>query len=311
MLRIIKERFLQADSPAFYYESIKFLLLPVCLKEPSEAPAVPKGTIRNATKLGPSCMQIFRHPAHLRGSEDCLHLNVYTPSYLCNDNTTLPVLVHFHGGGFMYGSGGGDPNRVVSRGIVLVLANYRVGILGFLSSGNRDLPGNFGLLDQQLALKWVQKNIREFCGNPNRVTLSGPSAGGAATTLHMVSPGSQGLFQQAIATSGVFLNPWVQHKGDPEKVRSVARAVGCTAAANAAISSLLPCLRTVNGSKLAEAQLLFQGWQENPFSPFGPVIDGTFISEDPYRLLIKGKVAMVPLLLSHTTEEGLYVVAGK
>jgi len=220
-------------------------------------------------------------------------------------------VVFINGAGFTSGDGSANPDRIVSRGVVVVTFDYRVGVLGFLSSGDGDLPGNLGLLDQQLALKWIQENIQEFRGDRNRVTLAGSSAGGAAATLHMVSPGSQGLFQQAIASSGVFLNPWVLHVGDHEKVRSVARFVGCPSTADSPISGLLPCLQSADASKLAEAQLLFQEWHGIPFSPFGPVVDRTVLPEDPYKLLIQGKVAKVPLLLSCTTAEGNYVAVGE
>ena len=268
----------------------------------------------NATTLGPACLQIARNPPTLSfkliGNEDCLFLNVYTPSTSQIPNL-YPVLVFIHGGSFNQGRASLDPQRLVTRGIVVVTIQYRIGVFGFLSSGDRDLPGNFGLLDQRLALQWVQQNIHEFSGDSKRVTLAGLSAGGASVTFHMVSPGSRGLFHQAIATSGVFLNPWALHTGDHEKVRAVARYVGCTSSPDAPIAALLPCLRLADANKLVEATQQFYGWRKSPFSILGPVIDRNFISEDPYKLLKDGNVARIPLLLSCTTAEGNFIVSGE
>lgn len=280
------------------------------MQEPREGWPVPKNTLVNATSFGPPCLQIARHPPTVRGSEDCLVLNVFTPSASQQQDELYPVLVYIHEGAFTEGDATASPDRLVSRGIVVVTIQYRVGVLGFLSSGDAHLPGNLGLLDQQLALKWIQQNIHEFCGDRDRVTLSGLSAGGASVTLHMVSPGSRGLFQRAIASSGVFLNPWVVHTGDPEKVRAVARYVGCPCAANTPIAVLMPCLRSADPNRITEAQNLFEGWHGNPISPFGPVIDRNFVSEDPYKFLREGNVARVPLLISYSSAEARSLVAG-
>ncbi|KAL1122365.1 hypothetical protein AAG570_003770 [Ranatra chinensis] len=118
-------------------------------------------------------------------------------------------MVYFHGGGWFqsgsYESRG--PEFLLDQDIVLVRVNYRLGPLGFLSAEDKILPGNFGLKDQWLALKWVQKNIEHFGGDPNRVTLFGESSGGCSVHLHMFSPRSQGLFQRAISSSGVGVSP--------------------------------------------------------------------------------------------------------
>jgi len=265
----------------------------------------------NATTFAPVCVQVIRNPPTIEGAEDCLFLNVHTPSADQENGGLYPVVVYIHGGAFAYGQAPTNPSRLVSRGIVVVTVQYRVGVLGFLSSGDHNIPGNFGLLDQQLALKWVQQNIHEFNGDRDRVTLSGLSAGSLAVTLHMVSPGSRGLFQQAIATSGVFLSPGIVSTGEPDRVRAVARSVGCPCSPESPIAALLPCLRSADPLKLAEAQLQFQGWHENPPTVFGPVVDRNFVSEHPYNFLREGNVARMPLLLSCTTAEGNYVVAGE
>jgi len=127
----------------------------------------------------------------------------------------------------------------------------------------------------------------------------------------MASPGSRGLFHRGIPASGVFLNPWGMHCGDIEKVRVVARIVGCPVCPSSPTWAMLPCLRRANASRLAESLLRFQGWHENPFAPFGPVVDGNFLPGDPYKLLMRGQLAKVPLLLSAVAAEGNYVVAGE
>ena len=137
--------------------------------------------------------------------EDCLYLWVYTPT-ISNDASLLPVLVWIHGGGFEIGSGTfsdyGPDRFMKGNDMVMVSINYRIGLLGFLSLGNSDVPGNMGLLDQVMALDWVKTNIQAFRGNPNMVTIMGESAGSWSVTYHMLSPLSKGLFHRVIAQSG-------------------------------------------------------------------------------------------------------------
>lgn len=116
-----------------------------------------------------------------------------------------------HGGGFQFGSGNSflyGPDYLIDEGVVLVTINYRLGALGFLSADVPEAPGNAGLKDQVLALKWVKDNIKEFGGNPDKVTIFGQSAGAASVHYLMLSPMAKGLFHGAIAQSGVALNPW-------------------------------------------------------------------------------------------------------
>lgn len=114
----------------------------------------------------------------------------------------LPVMVYIHGGGFFAGSPSGQfhgPQYFMDNGdVIVVLMAYRLGALGFLSTGDENSPGNFGLKDQTLALKWVKENIREFGGNPNSITIFGTSAGGASVHMHMMSPLSKGMLSVAV-----------------------------------------------------------------------------------------------------------------
>ena len=144
-------------------------------------------------------------------SEDCLYLNVYVPAQndSLNPTTEYPVMVYIHGGAFTSGTALLSPGLVLpTYGVVLVTIQYRLGPFGFLSTRDSNSPGNYGMLDQVLALKWVNENIKNFGGDPNKVTIFGFSAGGASVGLHLLSPLSKGFFHGAISESGVDLSPW-------------------------------------------------------------------------------------------------------
>uniref|UniRef100_A0A3Q3DZC8 Carboxylic ester hydrolase n=1 Tax=Labrus bergylta TaxID=56723 RepID=A0A3Q3DZC8_9LABR len=136
-------------------------------------------------------------------SEDCLYLNIYTPANRAN-GAKLPVMVWIHGGGFTLGSASVYDGSALAayQNVVVVLIQYRLGILGFLSTGDEHMSGNFGLLDQVEALRWVQQHIHSFGGNPDSVTIFGESAGGVSVSLLLLSPLTDGLIQHAIAESG-------------------------------------------------------------------------------------------------------------
>lgn len=153
--------------------------------------------------------------------EDCLYLWVYTPT-ISNDTALLPVLVWIHGGGFILGSGTfsdyGPDRFMTGNDIVMVPINYRLGLLGFLSLGNSDVPGNMAFLDQIMALKWIKNNIQAFGGNPNMITIMGESAGSWSVTYHMLSPLSKGLFHRVIAQSGAPLSlSWHEYTAEEAK----------------------------------------------------------------------------------------------
>jgi para-nitrobenzyl esterase len=143
-------------------------------------------------------------------SEDCLYLNVYTPTSHNSSGGGRPVLVWIHGGGLVQdGARNYDGTKLAADGTVVVTINYRLGALGFLAhpalaSRPGGAAGNYGLMDQQAALRWVQRNIAQFGGDPRNVTIAGQSAGGLSVLAQMVSPGARGLFQRAIVQSGTF-----------------------------------------------------------------------------------------------------------
>ncbi|XP_075972494.1 esterase B1-like [Anticarsia gemmatalis] len=166
--------------------------------------------VRDAKEHASVCPQNEVPSMVIPGDEDCLFLNVYSPNVI--SNACLPVLFFIHGGGFKSGSGNVDsfgPDFFMRKSIVLVTINYRLDALGFLSLGTEEVPGNAGLKDQVLALKWVQQNIKYFGGDPTKVTIMGQSAGGASVGFHLASPMSTGLFHRAIALSGSPYCDWV------------------------------------------------------------------------------------------------------
>ena len=176
-------------------------------------PAAAWSGVRDATKFGPSCPQStvgnpFLPPGPI--SEDCLYLNVYTPASHSSGGGGRPVLVWIHGGGLVQdGARNYDGTKLAADGAVVVTINYRLGALGFLAhpalaSRPGGAAGNYGLMDQQAALRWVQRNIAHFGGDPRNVTIAGQSAGGLSVLAQMVSPGARGLFQRAIVQSGTF-----------------------------------------------------------------------------------------------------------
>lgn len=151
----------------------------------------------------------------------------------------------FLGGAFFWGSGVSEiygPQYLMERDVVLVTINYRLGALGLLSTGTKDAPGNAGMKDQVVALKWVQRNIRKFGGDPNSVTISGESAGSISVTLHMLSPMSKGLFHKAIALSGAVTSVMVEPKNLISNVNSLANTTNCS---NSNTTELVKCLQKV------------------------------------------------------------------
>ncbi|EFX78588.1 hypothetical protein DAPPUDRAFT_53255 [Daphnia pulex] len=199
-------------------------------------PVKPWAGVLNAIHEGSPCVQLDSILFKMIGNEDCLVLNVYTPAIVTStDVVSLPVMVWIHGGGFTVGNGNSGsvsdlygPGYILNRDVVLVTLNYRLGAFGFLSTEDTEAPGNNGLLDQSLALRWVSDNIRYFGGNPDSVTIFGQSAGGASVEFQMLSPHSKGLFHKAIAQSGSTRCPWaLQKTAVGEYTHSLANNLNC------------------------------------------------------------------------------------
>jgi para-nitrobenzyl esterase len=267
------------------------------------APVQPWQGVRDATRTGPRCMQdtsdleMGRHT-----SEDCLTLNVWTPP---PSGEKRAVLVWIHGGAFINGSGGlYDSRWLATRGdVVVVTLNYRLGALGFLahpSLGPVNTTGNYGLADQQAALRWVHDNIANFGGDPNAVTIAGESAGGMSVCDHLVAPGSEGLFRAAIIQSG----PCQAQVALPDAVRSsldYARDAGCVDPATAAA-----CLRALPADQLRKPVWYYRIGDD---ALSGPVTGTSVLPVDPMVAIADGHAAKVPVMIGSNGDEFTLFVA--
>ena len=248
---------------------------------------------RDGTNFRPSCIQDMTDQ-HVPGqsSEDCLYLNVYTPTNATSKS--LPVLFWIYGGSFRSGSATiYDGSALAVRGqVVVVTINYRLGAFGFLATGSSDVVGNAGLLDQQAALMWVQENIASFGGDPSMVTISGESAGAASVSLHLLSPGSEKLFRRAISESGSLTAPWAAVSHDRAMAGSLAlsKQLGCGEATQS-WDYILRCLRGRTASDVLAAQKVVYGTYtiQNLGFPFSPVVALPFLPGKPYDLLRQGR----------------------
>lgn len=289
-------------------------------KEPM--PPQPWEGIWNGALPGSMCLQYRRtYPpiTHLQesilGDEDCLFLNVYTPKIPTGSSPAnyFDVIVYIHGGAFMYGSSHEyKPHLLLDKDVVLVTLNYRLGPLGFLTTEDSAVPGNMGLKDQTAALKWIQKNIAAFGGNPNSVTITGNSAGGASVHYHYLSPLSQGLFHRGISQSGSALHSWTSMEKGGAKSRQLGSFLGCKTENS---EELAECLRNRPAYQLVQRVKDFQvkTWMYTPFAPFGPTVEvggaNPFMTKTPVDALLDGDAQNLPWITSVTTEEGLYPTA--
>ena len=275
--------------------------------QPPVAP-VPWRTVRDATKPGPRCIQDVRiDPDYgLPTSEDCLNLTVWTPDGATRDKPR-PVLVWIHGGGFLNGSSDLYNSRsLTTRGdIVVVSINYRLGALGFLAhpalaAPGQD-PGNYGLADQQAALRWVHDNIRAFGGDPDQVTIAGESAGAMSVCDHLVAPESAGLFRAAIMQSGP-----CQAQADlatGERISTAyAAKVGCRNATDAR-----QCLLALPADRLRDGPAYFHISATNLLS--GPLTGTGRLPVAPPTVASRAPTVRVPVLIGSTADEYTLFVA--
>ncbi|CAH0398195.1 unnamed protein product [Chilo suppressalis] len=264
----------------------------------------------DATRPLSACIQYDPSQKQIIGSENCLFVNVYTPNP--NAAGSLPVLVFIHGGAFMYGSGGlYDPSPLMDRDMVVVTFNYRLGPMGFLSTGDEAAPGNAGLKDQAAALRWVRDNVMMFGGNPNSVTLTGCSAGGASVHYHYLSPLSKGLFARGVAFSGSAFASWTHAVKPAQKARTLASIVGCPTTTN---REMVDCLKYRPAEVVVNAMIEMFDWKVHMFTPFTPTAEPAgvrepFLSQYPFHAAMGGTMQRVPLITSVTAEEGLYPAA--
>jgi para-nitrobenzyl esterase len=269
-------------------------------------PASPWTEVRDAGTFGAPCAQAIlgewnKHDAET-SSEDCLFLNVITPVW--PPKTRLPVMFWIHGGANAGGTASSSlykDGTLVQHGVVMVTVNYRLGIFGFFAHPEltRESPhhasGNYGLMDQIAALRWVHDNIANFGGDPANITVFGQSAGAQDTSLLMTSPLAKGLFHRAIVQSGSALNPPVPSLIESEESgEKLATALKAPTREDA-----LKYLRTLTTEALLKAVT------QDPIRPpsVGPNIDGRVIYRSPIQVFAMKQQSPVPLLVGTTTRE--------
>ncbi|KAL9966494.1 hypothetical protein ACROYT_G024577 [Oculina patagonica] len=274
--------------------------------KPPQPPQEWKPNVRQAKTHGDVCWQgddfefflklftpVFSH------SEDCLYLDVYTP----NVSLSLPVLVYIHGGGYEGGTSRIFPSDILALyGVVVVVIQYRLGPFGFLTTGDSAAPGNFGMLDQVQALKWVKENIEHFGGDPEKVTIFGESAGATSVTLHLFSPLSDGLFHQVIAESGVDLTPFaIQPVSYGLRfAKELAEKLDCIASDHEA---MVACIREKKGADIQKASES-TNYRFYDYLRWAPVVDNHFLLDTPHNLRKKGEFKKVKLMISFNSHEG-------
>lgn len=288
------------------YKGIPYAAPPVGpLRWKAPQPVKPWTGVRAATQFGARCMQgriysdmVFRDSGP---SEDCLYLNVWTPAH--SRRAKLPVMVWIYGGGFQAGASSEprqDGKFLARKGVVVVSMNYRLGIFGFLAypgleEDGHNASGDYGLLDQVAALKWVQRNIAAFGGDPHKVTIFGESAGSFSVSALVASPLAKGLFIRAIGESGAMLSTPGRPEQTLEQAEAKAKEFGASIGANS-----LEDLRQI------PAQALLNDVLKNRKDEFGfwPDIDGYFLPESASDIYHSGKQNHVALLAGWNQNEG-------
>lgn len=250
----------------------------------------------DASSLPPPCAQFV-----LGGREDCLYLSVYAPQNALDTEEPLPVMVFIHGGGFYLGAAlnnhGFQP--MVAKGVIVVVMQYRLGVLGFLSTEDPVAPGNLGLKDQTLALRWIKDNIASFSGDSERITLYGGSAGAASVHYQMLAPPAAGLFSAAILQSGSALCPFARGRNFLQAAQKVAARFDCPIEPS---ELLVTCLQSINFHLLDEMYFTFFEWNVQPFT-FAPRVDGGFLPDEPVTLVREGRFHHVPVMMGINANE--------
>lgn len=270
-----------------------------------QAPAAWTGT-RSAKTFGPHCPQRDTSPMSAYGAaggqEDCLYLNVFTPT----SPGPHPVLVWIHGGAFQYGQSNGYlPARLTAQGVTVVTVNYRLGALGFLAhpalADEAGRAGNYGVMDQTQALRWVKANIAAFGGDPDQVTIAGQSAGAASVLTQLNTSHAAGLFHKAILQSGPVTD---QPTGAAAQASGAALAETAFACPND--DAAAACLRA-----LPLASIIGQQSAATFSATNAPNVDGDYLVRGNQAAVAEGRIAPVPVLIGNTTDEYTSLLAGE
>jgi len=278
-------------------------------------PAIAWSGTRDASRFGDACPQPYVKNLStglaLPGSEDCLKLNVFTPS---KSSQNLPVMVWIHGGGLLV-DGSRDaqftPINLVKNGVIVVTFDYRLGTFGFFApkelieeaKANGEPVGNYGTMDQIAVLKWVKNNIAAFGGDPNNVTIFGESAGGRSVTWLMVSDAARGLFHRAIAESAQ-QSPL---RGMTQKHLGMAPETEIDAKYMTAVGA--KSLREMRALPVKKLILTAANFEQGEFG--GPFVDGQILKGDPVPLFAAGKQAKVPFMIGTNSWDSSFLVPGQ
>ncbi|XP_062317145.1 cocaine esterase isoform X2 [Osmerus eperlanus] len=234
-------------------------------------------------------------------SEDCLYLNIYVPAK-ASEKAKLPVMFWIHGGGFSMGAASMYDGSVLAayQDVVVVMVQYRLGLLGFLSTGDHHIPGNMGLMDQVEGLRWVQEHIHNFGGDPGAVTIFGESAGGMSVSLLLLSPMSTGLFHRAIAQSGTAVMDGLHSSNPLPMAKMAANSSGCDITSTEKIAE---CMKVIG----KEALLTIA---EDPMMRFAVTVDGHFLPKPAEELFQNQQLHKVPFMTGINTDEGGWLLPG-
>jgi para-nitrobenzyl esterase len=293
------------------FKGIPFAAPPVgSLRWKAPQPVKPWHGVRQAAAFGPACMQSAFGggggplPSGISASEDCLYLNVWTPAKAPGEK--LPVIAWIYGGGFTGGMTSTplyDGTHFAQKGVVFVSISYRVGSFGFLATPELSREsghgsGNYGLLDQIAGLKWIQRNIAKFGGDPSEVTLLGHSAGGFSVSMLAASPLAKGLFRAVISESGSNFTP-------PEDSPWAGTTIQTLAMSEAAGEKWLESLgaSTLKEARALPAEKLLAAQRSRGGPRFWPPVDGYVITGDQYELWHHGDFNDTPILVGDVSDE--------
>ncbi|XP_071505733.1 acetylcholinesterase-like [Diadema antillarum] len=290
-----ENQFINVSAEIDIYLGIPYAEVPVRFEPPVKK--IPWEGEWNATSFTQSCSQA-PHLYYPPSNEDCLYLNVYSPH---PKPLNTAVMVWIHGGSYIMGTAMtwdfyGLPLVAVGD-VILVTLNYRLGIFSQFTTGDDEAPGNFGMLDQQMALEWVKNNIKAFGGDPNRVTIFGVSAGSSSVNYHLLSKQSRGLFSQAIMQSGSALAFWAFSNDttkERNKASNLALAMGCNVTNS---TTMVECLRAKPADDLRRSA-------DKIYGSYTIYADGRFLEASPSTLYQEAEFAHVPIMAGIGRDEG-------